>query len=70
MPIVRVTFYEGRTDEKKRQLAEAITEAMGRIVGSKPEAVHVIFEDVAKTDWFIGAGVTRGAAEAAGAKRS
>jgi 4-oxalocrotonate tautomerase len=70
MPIVRVTFYEGRTDEKKRELAEAITEAMGRIAGSKPEAVHVTFEDVAKRDWFIGAGVPRGAAEAAGAKRS
>lgn len=58
MPIVRVTFYEGRSEDKKRALAEAITEAMGRIAGSKPEAVNVIFEDVAKADWYIGARVT------------
>ena len=63
MPIVRVTFYEGRSEEKKRQLAEAITEAMSRIAGSEPQAVNVVFEDIAKTNWFSGAGATRNVAE-------
>lgn len=54
MPVVRVTFFEGRSDDQKRELAEVITEAMGRIAGSKREAVNVIFEEVPKQNWYIG----------------
>jgi len=34
MPFVRVTLYEGRSTEKKRQIAEAITEALVTIGGT------------------------------------
>jgi 4-oxalocrotonate tautomerase len=54
MPVVRVAFYEGRSAEKKRQVAEAITDALVLVCGSKRDAVHVIFENVAKEDWVIG----------------
>lgn len=54
MPVVRVSFYEGRSKEQKRQIAEAITEALVTIAGSKREGVHVMFENVPKEDWVIG----------------
>ena len=54
MPVVRVSFYAGRSAEKKRQIAEAITQALVTIGGSKREAVNVIFENVDKDDWIIG----------------
>ena len=54
MPVVRVSFYEGRSPEKKRQIAEQITEALVTIGGSKREGVHVIFDNIAKEDWVIG----------------
>ncbi len=54
MPVVRVSFYEGRSKEKKRQIAEIITEALVQIGGSKREGVHVMFENVSKEDWVIG----------------
>jgi 4-oxalocrotonate tautomerase len=54
MPVVRVAFYEGRTPAKKREVAEAITDALVRVCGSKRDAVHVIFENVSKEDWVIG----------------
>lgn len=54
MPVVRVALYEGRSAEKKREVAEAITDALVRVCGSKRDGVHVIFEDVAKEDWVIG----------------
>ncbi|MBV9736324.1 MAG: tautomerase family protein [Acidisphaera sp.] len=54
MPVVRVSFYSGRTMETKRQIAEAITEALVTIGGSKRDAVNVIFENVAREDWIIG----------------
>ena len=34
MPVVRVAFYEGRSVEKKRAIAEAITDALVCIGGS------------------------------------
>ena len=54
MPVVRVAFYQGRSVEKKRAIAEAITDALVRIGGSQRSGVHVIFENVAKEDWVIG----------------
>ncbi len=54
MPVVRVAFYEGRSVEKKRQIAEAITEALVNIGGSKRHGVHVIFENIAHENWVIG----------------
>jgi 4-oxalocrotonate tautomerase len=58
MPVVRVSFIEGRSDEQKQRLAEAIADAMARIAGSKREAVNVIFEDVPKRDWYLGGALT------------
>jgi 4-oxalocrotonate tautomerase len=54
MPVVRVAFYEGRSVEKKRRIAEAITEALVTIGGSTRSGVNVIFENVRKEDWVIG----------------
>jgi 4-oxalocrotonate tautomerase len=54
MPVVRIAFYQGRSVEKKRAIAEAVTDALVRIGGSTRSGVHVIFENVAKEDWVIG----------------
>ena len=35
MPVVRVSFHEGRSREQKREIAEAITDALVRIAGSQ-----------------------------------
>ena len=54
MPVVRVSFYEGRSSAQKREIAEIITEALVRVAGSKREAVNVLFEGFPKEDWVIG----------------
>jgi 4-oxalocrotonate tautomerase len=61
MPVVRVAFYEGRSVEKKRRIAEAITEALVTIGGSTRSGVNVIFENVAKENWVIGGAPEYGA---------
>jgi 4-oxalocrotonate tautomerase len=65
MPFVRVTLYEGRSTEKKRRIAEAITEALITIGGTTRDACQVVFEDVARDDWVTGGApeFTRKAAE-------
>ena len=54
MPVVRISFYEGRTVAQKREIAEVVTDALVRIAGSKREGVHVMFENVPREDWVIG----------------
>ena len=52
MPVVIVEWWEGRTIEQKKQLAQGITSAMQE-VGVPPEAVHIIIKDNAKHNWAI-----------------
>ena len=53
MPMVRVELYPGRTREQKSEMAKAITEAVARIGKTTPEATHVVFIEVPKSDWAI-----------------
>ena len=57
MPIVRVELFKGRSPEQKATLAKEITDAITRVMGVKPEATHVIFAEVEKSDWAH-AGIT------------
>jgi len=54
MPIVRVTWFAGRSKAQKDELAKAITEAVVRIAKTKPESTIILFEDMAKEDWATG----------------
>ncbi len=45
MPYVTVILKEGRTVEQKRELVKAITDAVVRSVGAKPESVHIVVHD-------------------------
>ena len=50
MPVVRVTWWAGRSCEQKKQVAMDITEAMSR-QGIPAEATQVVFEDVPLENW-------------------
>jgi 4-oxalocrotonate tautomerase len=54
MPVVTVLMWTGRTREQKRKLVRAITEAMVEHAGAKPNALHVILQEVPKEDWALG----------------
>ena len=51
MPIVRVEMWPGRTQAQKRELARALTEVVCNVALTTPEAVIVVFHEVAKEDW-------------------
>lgn len=53
MPVVIVQMWAGRSDEQKRTIVEGITEAFTR-VGTPAEAVHVIINDVPRSNWGTG----------------
>jgi 4-oxalocrotonate tautomerase len=54
MPIIRVELWEGRTLEQKRELVEVLTRETARIVGSEPESIYIVIEDVKKENWGAG----------------
>ena len=51
MPVVRVSWFEGKNHEQKKKVAAEITESIVRNTATDPKYVYVIFEDVAPSDW-------------------
>lgn len=54
MPFVNVKMLEGRTHEQKKQLVQAITDAMVTICNAKPEGTMVVIEDIPRDHWARG----------------
>lgn len=54
MPFLTVNLLEGRTEEQKTTLIRELTETVVRVLGSKPEQVRVLINDVPNTNWGIG----------------
>ena len=54
MPTLRVELMEGRTAEQKKELVKALTEAVVRTLGSKPESVDILLFDIERHDWATG----------------
>ena len=51
MPNITIQWYAGRTQDQKRQLTAAITKAVVEIGKATPEQVHIVFQDVEKSNW-------------------
>ena len=51
MPNITIQWFAGRTTEQKREITRAITDAMVRIGKTTADQVHVVFQDVEKSDW-------------------
>ena len=55
MPVVRVSWFEGKDPAQKQKVAADITESIVRHTATDPNYIYVIFEDVKPSDW-AGAG--------------
>lgn len=51
MPVVRVTWFEGKETSTKQKVAEEITESITKNTDTDAKYVYVIFEDVKASDW-------------------
>ncbi|WP_404933999.1 4-oxalocrotonate tautomerase family protein [Nitratireductor sp. L15S-10] len=54
MPFIRITLDKGRSTEKKRAVAAAVTDAIVNTLGGERDWVTIVFEDVEREDWSIG----------------
>ena len=54
VPTIRVELFEGRSTEQKRQLAQALTDAVVSTLGGSADGVDILFYDIARQDWATG----------------
>ena len=54
MPIVEITLFEGRSNEQREAIAQAVTDAPVKVLGVDPEVVWVVFRDIPKTHLAVG----------------
>jgi 4-oxalocrotonate tautomerase len=51
MPVVRVSWFEGKDYQQKSKVAAEITDSIVRNTGTDPKYIYVIFDDVKPSDW-------------------
>ena len=54
MPVVTIEWYEGRSADQKREIAERLTDLLADVGGAAPDAVWIRFVDSPKSEWAIG----------------
>ena len=54
MPIVTIEWYEGRSAEQKREIAEKLTELLVDVGKTQPDHVWIRFKDSKQSDWAMG----------------
>jgi 4-oxalocrotonate tautomerase len=57
MPIIEMHMMQGRTDEQKRKVAAAVTEAVTRSLECSPETVRILITEHGGEEFFV-AGLT------------
>jgi len=70
MPVVRVSWFEGKETAVKQVVAGEITDTIVRHTGTDPKYIYVIFEDVAPSDWAGSGKLFGGAPDPDGPKAS
>lgn len=56
MPLIEIHLLEGRTDEQKRALLQAVTDAVQTSVGASLESIRVWISEFSRTE-YMAAGV-------------
>ncbi len=64
MVVLKVTLLEGRSLEKKRELARRLSEAAARFLGEDLQEIRLVFYEVSKDDWAVGGVLLRDKEEA------
>ena len=54
MPVVTIEWYEGRSPEQKREIAEKLTELLVEVGKMPADQVWVRFVDSPKSEWAMG----------------
>jgi 4-oxalocrotonate tautomerase len=51
MPVVRVSWFEGKSHAEKKLVAAEITQSIVKNTGTDAKYIYVIFEDIKAANW-------------------
>ena len=51
MPYVNLKITEGATREEKAELVRDFTDSLVRVLGKRPEHIHIVITEVAEENW-------------------
>ncbi len=51
MPYVNVQITRGATREQKAELVRDVTDSLVRVLGKKPEHIHIVIQEIEEEDW-------------------
>jgi 4-oxalocrotonate tautomerase len=51
MPYVNIQITRGATRHQKALLVKDVTDSLVRVLGKKPEHIHIVIHEVAEEDW-------------------
>ncbi len=51
MPYVNIQITKGATRAQKAQLVKEVTNSLVRILGKKPEHIHIVIQEIAEENW-------------------
>jgi 4-oxalocrotonate tautomerase len=51
MPYVNVQITRGATRDQKSQIVKDITESLVRVLGKRPEHIHIVIQEIEEEDW-------------------
>jgi 4-oxalocrotonate tautomerase len=54
MPVVTIEWYEGRSPEQKKEIAEKLTELLVDVGKTSKDHVWIRFVDSPKSEWAVG----------------
>ncbi|ACB50042.1 putative 4-oxalocrotonate tautomerase [Crocosphaera subtropica ATCC 51142] len=51
MPYINIQITTGATKEQKAQLVREVTDSLVRILGKKPEHIHIVIQEIEEENW-------------------
>lgn len=51
MPYVNIQIIKDATRAQKAELVKGVTDSLVRVLGKRPEHIHVVIQEVAEEDW-------------------
>lgn len=51
MPYVNVQITKGATRNQKAEIVKDMTDTLVRILGKKPEHIHIVIQEIEEEDW-------------------
>ena len=51
MPYVNIQITKGATREQKARLVKDATDSLVRVLGKRPDHIHVVIQEIAEEDW-------------------